>query len=194
MLICQDGHTIGSLSAGCLEEEVATQAQEVLRTCEPAMMTFDTRRRFGCNGKIDIFVERVREIAYLTRWPWRDPLLSNASGDPAGDLYRPADRTDNGSADGQGQHSGHDYRKTNGDDERQGGGRYPGGREQNYEGRSDTDANGAEHINRQTGSRRPGSLSASPGDPVRLRLFRGANVRVRPLSLYRRRNRNPISG
>jgi len=61
MLICQDGHTIGSLSAGCLEEEVATQAQEVLRTCEPAMMTFDTRRRFGCNGKIDIFVERVRE-------------------------------------------------------------------------------------------------------------------------------------
>ncbi len=61
MLICQDGHTIGSLSGGCLEKEVAMQAREVLRTCEPAMMTFDTRRRFGCNGKIDIFVERVRE-------------------------------------------------------------------------------------------------------------------------------------
>jgi xanthine/CO dehydrogenase XdhC/CoxF family maturation factor len=61
MLICQDGHTIGSLSGGCLEEEVTLQAREVLRTSEPVMMSFDTRRRFGCAGKIDIFIERVSE-------------------------------------------------------------------------------------------------------------------------------------
>ncbi len=61
MLICQDGHTIGSLSGGCLEEEVTLQAREVLRTSEPVIMSFDTRRRFGCTGKIDIFIERVSE-------------------------------------------------------------------------------------------------------------------------------------
>jgi len=65
MLICQDGHTVGSLSAGCLEEEVATCARNVLQTGEPAMMSFDTRRRFGCNGKIDIFIERVSENLFV---------------------------------------------------------------------------------------------------------------------------------
>jgi xanthine dehydrogenase accessory factor len=61
MLICADGKRVGSLSAGCLEEEVARRALEVLRTGEPAIMSFDTRKRFGCAGKIDIFVERVSE-------------------------------------------------------------------------------------------------------------------------------------
>jgi xanthine/CO dehydrogenase XdhC/CoxF family maturation factor len=61
LLICEDGCTVGSLSAGCIEEEVALGAREVLRSGISAMMNFDTRRRFGCNGKIDIFVERVSE-------------------------------------------------------------------------------------------------------------------------------------
>lgn len=65
MLICQDGRTLGSLSAGCLEEEVATRAHNVLQTGEPAIMSFDTRRRFGCNGKIDIFIERPSEIFFV---------------------------------------------------------------------------------------------------------------------------------
>jgi xanthine dehydrogenase accessory factor len=59
MLICGDGQTVGSLSGGCLEEEVALQAGDVLRTGRPALMSFDTRRRFGCAGHIDIFIERV---------------------------------------------------------------------------------------------------------------------------------------
>ena len=61
MLIFEDGKTVGSLSAACLEEEVALCAREVLQTGEAAMMTFDTRRRFGCAGKIDIFIERIPE-------------------------------------------------------------------------------------------------------------------------------------
>src|SRR5438067_6095875 len=61
MLVCADGKTVGSLSAGCLEEQVASRALEVLRTGEPTIMTFDTRKRFGCAGKIDIFIERVRD-------------------------------------------------------------------------------------------------------------------------------------
>ena len=61
MLICEDGRTVGSLSGGCIEEEVSVRARDVLRGGESAVLSFDTRRRFGCHGKIDIFVERVPE-------------------------------------------------------------------------------------------------------------------------------------
>jgi len=61
MLICSDGTAAGSLSGGCLEEEVARCAFDVLRTGVPSLMSFDTRLRFGCNGTIEIFVETVRE-------------------------------------------------------------------------------------------------------------------------------------
>ncbi|MDQ2868341.1 MAG: XdhC family protein [Verrucomicrobiota bacterium] len=59
MLIRADGATAGSLSGGCLEDEVAVCAREILRTGEPQLMEFDTRLRFGCHGKIEIFVERL---------------------------------------------------------------------------------------------------------------------------------------
>jgi xanthine/CO dehydrogenase XdhC/CoxF family maturation factor len=61
MLIWPDGKTVGSLSAGCLEEEVTLRAREVFETGNPALMSFDTRRRFGCAGRIDIFIERAPE-------------------------------------------------------------------------------------------------------------------------------------
>jgi xanthine/CO dehydrogenase XdhC/CoxF family maturation factor len=61
MLICPDGTTAGSLSGGCLEEEVTRCALEVIRNGTPALLSFDTRLRFGCNGSIDVFVERARE-------------------------------------------------------------------------------------------------------------------------------------
>ncbi len=61
MLICPDGTTAGSLSGGCLEEEVTFRAFDVLRSGVPSLMNFDTRLRFGCNGTIEIFVEALRE-------------------------------------------------------------------------------------------------------------------------------------
>jgi xanthine/CO dehydrogenase XdhC/CoxF family maturation factor len=61
MLICQDGTTVGSLSGGCLEEEIAGQARDVLKTGEPLLVSFDTRKRFGCHGKIEIYIERVSD-------------------------------------------------------------------------------------------------------------------------------------
>jgi len=61
MLVCEDGHTVGSLSGGCVEADVSVRARDVLRSGAPAAMNFDMRRRFGCNGKIDIFIERVSE-------------------------------------------------------------------------------------------------------------------------------------
>ncbi|HSI10640.1 MAG TPA: XdhC family protein [Chthoniobacter sp.] len=59
MMVAADGGVVGSLSGGCLEEEVIARAQQVLRTGEPAWMEFDTRRRFGCHGALEIFVERA---------------------------------------------------------------------------------------------------------------------------------------
>ena len=61
MLVCPDGLKVGSLSGGCLEEEVALRAFEVMRTGTPSLMSFDTRLRFGCNGSIEVFVEAARE-------------------------------------------------------------------------------------------------------------------------------------
>ncbi|MDQ2918896.1 MAG: XdhC family protein, partial [Verrucomicrobiota bacterium] len=59
MLIGRDGATVGSLSGGCLEEEVAACGRDIIRTGRASLMSFDTRRRFGCNGSIDIFVEKA---------------------------------------------------------------------------------------------------------------------------------------
>jgi xanthine dehydrogenase accessory factor len=59
MLISSDGRTTGSLSGGCLEDEVAERAREVIDTGRPEWMEFDTRRRFGCHGALEIFVERA---------------------------------------------------------------------------------------------------------------------------------------
>ena len=61
MLIGTDGLTVGSLSGGCLEEEVAQLAREVITTGTPNLVSFDMRRRFGCNGEIEIFIERAQE-------------------------------------------------------------------------------------------------------------------------------------
>jgi xanthine/CO dehydrogenase XdhC/CoxF family maturation factor len=60
MLVAAGGGTVGALSGGCLEEEVARRAQEVIATGEPLLLSFDTRLRYGCNGAIEIFIERVR--------------------------------------------------------------------------------------------------------------------------------------
>ena len=59
MLICADGDTVGSVSGGCIEQEIAARARSVLESGEPLTIDFDTRRRFGCHGRIDIFVEKV---------------------------------------------------------------------------------------------------------------------------------------
>ena len=64
MLIATDGSYLGALSGGCLEEEVAARAQQVIASGTPTTMRFDTRRRYGCNGAIDIFIEKL-PLAFL---------------------------------------------------------------------------------------------------------------------------------
>jgi xanthine dehydrogenase accessory factor len=60
MLICLDGRTTGCLSGGCLEEEVSRIGMEVIQSGKARLMSFDTRLRFGCNGTIEVLVEKVR--------------------------------------------------------------------------------------------------------------------------------------
>ncbi len=59
LLVDASGETTGVLSGGCLEEEIAKRGQRVIETGEPALLHFDTRRLFGCDGKLEIFVERI---------------------------------------------------------------------------------------------------------------------------------------
>lgn len=61
MLITANGETAGGLSAGCIEEDVALHAVDVIATGESKLIGFDTRRRFGCNGSIEVAIERVND-------------------------------------------------------------------------------------------------------------------------------------
>ncbi len=65
MLISEQGETIGSLSGGCLEEEVALEARDVIRSGEPKLLRFDTRKRFGCDGQIEIVLEKIDDQVFL---------------------------------------------------------------------------------------------------------------------------------
>lgn len=60
MLVLPDGSTVGTLSGGCLEEEIAQRAVSVIETGEPLVFWMDTRKRFGCHGSIQIFIERIK--------------------------------------------------------------------------------------------------------------------------------------
>lgn len=60
MLIATDRGTVGTLSGGCLEEELAARAQEVITSNVPILLHFDTRLRYGCHGAIDVFIEPLQ--------------------------------------------------------------------------------------------------------------------------------------
>jgi xanthine/CO dehydrogenase XdhC/CoxF family maturation factor len=61
LLIADDGSTVGCVSGGCLEREIAECGRLVIRHGKPVLLRFDTRAQFGCDGRIEVLVERVRE-------------------------------------------------------------------------------------------------------------------------------------
>ena len=61
MLVSSTGRTVGLLSGGCLEQEIAGRGLEVIRTGRPTLTSFDTRRLLGCNGRIEVLLEAVAE-------------------------------------------------------------------------------------------------------------------------------------
>lgn len=69
MLLFEDESRIGMLSAGCLESDLALQAQEVFQKWKVKTLQYDMREETdlawgqgaGCNGTIDILLEPVTE-------------------------------------------------------------------------------------------------------------------------------------
>lgn len=68
MLIDRDGATIGTVSGGCLEADVMERAKHVLRTGDPALITYDTSKYensvfglgMGCRGVVRVLLETTR--------------------------------------------------------------------------------------------------------------------------------------
>ena len=65
MVIGADGRFQGSVSGGCIEGEVIVEAEEILGTGKPKLLTFgvadETAWRAGlpCGGQVQVFVERL---------------------------------------------------------------------------------------------------------------------------------------
>jgi xanthine/CO dehydrogenase XdhC/CoxF family maturation factor len=57
MLVDSDGNTLGVLSGGCLEEEIAHHGKNVIADNSPMLLSFDTKRLYGCDGQLKILVE-----------------------------------------------------------------------------------------------------------------------------------------
>jgi xanthine/CO dehydrogenase XdhC/CoxF family maturation factor len=57
LLVDSDGGTLGVLSGGCLEEEIARHGQKVIDDASPVLLSFDTKRLYGCDGQLKILVE-----------------------------------------------------------------------------------------------------------------------------------------
>lgn len=65
LVIDAEGNFEGSVSGGCVEGSVITEALEVIESCEPRMLEFgvadETAWRVGlsCGGRIRVYVERL---------------------------------------------------------------------------------------------------------------------------------------
>lgn len=65
MVLTPDGEQVGAITAGCLEDPVATLAEAVFDAGEPELATFDLMDDdgwglgLGCNGVIDVYVDPV---------------------------------------------------------------------------------------------------------------------------------------
>jgi len=72
LLIIEDGQTIGGISGGCLEADVALRARNVLRDGLPQVACYDNRRDReqifgvggGCNGTIEILIEPLKSASH----------------------------------------------------------------------------------------------------------------------------------
>lgn len=68
MIISESGEMVGSISAGCLENDVREIAPEVIKSGQPKLLRYDNTAKeeiiwglgLGCNGIVEVFVEPVQ--------------------------------------------------------------------------------------------------------------------------------------
>lgn len=90
MLIDEDGSYYGTISAGCLEEDLIHQAKEVIEFLQPKIVNYDLRsaddlswgQGAGCDGDIEIYIEpigwehnQLEQDTFL--WPYIDKHLTH---------------------------------------------------------------------------------------------------------------------
>ncbi len=69
LLLLPDGRHVGSISGGCLEEDVRLRARRVLDGAPPELVLYDTAVEndllwgtgLGCQGEVQVFIERLPE-------------------------------------------------------------------------------------------------------------------------------------
>ena len=97
MLMTSQGQMVGSLSGGCLEGDVFEQAQAVMASGKPIVVQYDTMSDddiiwglgLGCNGIVQILIERVEQESPLTHILHHPPnLLTKAPADQGGNRNR----------------------------------------------------------------------------------------------------------
>lgn len=80
-LMLADGTVAGSVSGGCLEEDVAERGRRVLANGRPELAVYDTAAEndlvwgtgIGCQGKVYVFVEKIPAV----RPAWIETLAAN---------------------------------------------------------------------------------------------------------------------
>ncbi len=71
MVLREDGHLVGSVSGGCVEDDLVDKARNQKLPTEPALIEYgvdkDEAQRFGipCGGRLMIFVEPLQNAAQL---------------------------------------------------------------------------------------------------------------------------------
>jgi xanthine/CO dehydrogenase XdhC/CoxF family maturation factor len=67
LVIDEAGHFLGSVSGGCVEGDIVSQAQDVIEDGKPRLLEFgvadETAWRVGlsCGGRIKVYLERLDE-------------------------------------------------------------------------------------------------------------------------------------
>ncbi|MFD0863579.1 XdhC family protein [Sungkyunkwania multivorans] len=98
MAVHEDGRMVGAVSGGCVEKEVARQAQSVFKDGVPKLMVYDGRYRLGCEGILYILIEPFEPKpdffdAFEAQWKIRKPFeissyfFKEASNVPSGGSY-----------------------------------------------------------------------------------------------------------
>lgn len=76
LLIFEDGKRVGSISGGCLENDVSEWAKQVIKTGQPQVITYDTTAPediilglgLGCNGIVQVLIEPLDQNSFQIQW------------------------------------------------------------------------------------------------------------------------------